>query len=416
MNIQAIWKAGLLPKVLWVGYLIFLASTVANAADEEFEISILARQGMLINLEHSFGNLEVRQGNDNQVKITGSKSAESGNQVIAQEFLDEIELKISEGSNQINITTFYPNIGFSLLRRNKVTNREMSYTIEIPLGTKLDVALRFGDIDLNGLSGDVKVDGRQAIIQALELRGDVSVRNANGSVIIESIDGSVEIDANDASVSVSSVSGDLVLRNKFGSSEIRNVQGSVRTSGEITPIFAEGIGGNLNVDTYASTVIVNGVDQNVDVSSKEAEVIVTNIQGDVKIENREGSIAIDQVGGNISVDSVIGPVTIRNANEDIVVNGRSTDLTLEQVFTQPSDRPRLMDLTTSLGFLKLELSAGISASLNASTVRRQIHANFPVSLRDSAPDSPSISAEFGDMKDMIIITGTENVEITLTKL
>jgi hypothetical protein len=75
-----------------------------------------------------------------------------------------------------------------------------------------------------------------------------------------------------------------------------------------------------------------------------------------------------------------------------------------------------MDLTTSLGYLKLELPADISATLNASTVRRQIHANFPVTLHDTSLDRPTISAEFGDKKDLIKITGIENVEITLTKL
>ena len=419
MKMRHSWKGSLVSKILSIKYLMLLSAfvpSIAVAVVEDFEISIPARQGMLINLDHSFGDLEVRQGVDDQIKIIGTKLAESENLKIAQEFLDEIELRVSRGSNQIDITTFYPNIGFSLFRRNKVTNRGMSYVIEIPIGSRLGVVLRFGDIDLNGLSGEFKIEARQSIIQVLDLLGEVSIKDVYGSVVIESIDGAVLIDGNDVVVSVNDVSGDVVLLNKFGSSKIKNVQGNVRMTGEITPIFADAIGGSLNVDALASTVNVNDVGENVEIKTGRAEVVVTNVQGDVEIENREGSIAIDQVGGDINVEMIIGPVTIRNANEDIVVRARSTDLVLEQVYTQFSERPRLMDITTSLGYLNLELPADISATLNASTVRRQIHANFPVYLHDSSPDRPAISAEFGDKKDVIKVTGTENVEITLTKL
>lgn len=405
---------------LFLNRYLFLLSTLvpaaAFAATEEFEITIPAQQGMLINLEHSFGNLEVRQGADDQVRIVGSKLAESGNQKVAQEFLDEIELRISEDSNQIDIVTVYPNIGFSLFRKNKVTNRGMSYSIEIPVGSKLIVGLRFGDIELSRLRGEFKIEARQATIQALELQGDVSIRGVYGSITVDSIDGAVVINGGEVSVNINNVSGNVGLHNKFGSSEIRNIQGSVETSGEITPILADTIGGSLSVSTYASTVVVNEVQKNVEVIAKESEVRVTNVHADVSVENKEGSIAIDQVGGNIHVETAIGPVSIRNANEDITVNGRTTDLILEKVYTRVSERPRLMNLTTSLGYLKLELPADISATLHATTVRRQIHANFPVFLQDSPADRPAISAEFGDKKDLIKITGTENVEITLTKL
>ncbi|PCI78335.1 MAG: hypothetical protein COB20_06765 [SAR86 cluster bacterium] len=391
------------------------APSIAHAATEKFELALPARSGMVINLVHSFGNLEVRQGIGTQVKITGSKLAESDNPEIAQEFLDNIELDINNGPNQLDITTVYPNIGFSLFKRNKVTNRGMSYVIEVPADARLNIGLRFGNIELNRFSGGLKIQARQSIIQARELVGDVNISNVYGSIAIELISGNVVIVSDQGAVSAVGITGDLDLANKFGSTEIRDVEGDVRSSGEITPMHIEAVRGEVEVNSSDSTIDLIDIEESVVVRARRSHVTVEDVKGDVQITNREGVIDIERVGGNIDVESILGPLTIRNANQDIVVRGRSSNLLLEEVMLVPSAAPRRIDLTTSLGFLKMNLPANLSATLQATTRREQIHANFPVILNDSDDESLSISADFGDGKDFITLTGTENVEITLIK-
>lgn len=154
------------------------------------------------------------------------------------------------------------------------------YALRVPAGSTLEVESGAGDVEVNGLSGELKV---------LAEAGDVTVRNAGSDVTVAAPRGDVVID--DVSTETGQVelevgSGDVALRDLIvGTLEASVEAGSVTLSGRFSG------SGRIFVETGAITANLPPEDtRELTLETSVGQVIrETPSQDEGRPENKEGS-------------------------------------------------------------------------------------------------------------------------------
>ncbi len=105
-------------------------------------------------------------------------------------------------ASDVDIETHYPNEGFSFWGHNG----SVDYTIHVPAGVSLQLANVSGDVQADGIGGDVDVE---------EVSGDVEILRNGGSVSVHAVSGSIEVSMTrmgaDRRASLEAVSGSIRL-------------------------------------------------------------------------------------------------------------------------------------------------------------------------------------------------------------
>ena len=132
-------------------------------ATEEFSYDL--NPGGSLSVETINGDISVRAGSGNTVRITAYKKGDN------QEYLDGIEVRISADEDRIRVRTELPERDGGWFGFNQ-GNGSVSYEITAPASTNLDsIDTVNGEIDIEGIAGDVNADTTNGDINVSGLRG-----------------------------------------------------------------------------------------------------------------------------------------------------------------------------------------------------------------------------------------------------
>ena len=214
---------------LILGTLAALAfSTRASAQDlrEEFHQTYPIAANGTVSLRNPSGNVHISTWNQNAVKVDAVKTAYS------QERLQEAKIVVENTTDRVVIRTKYPDRNWDDGDSNGSEGIKLAtveYTLTIPANASLDeVKLVSGDVEVNGVGGEVRVSSVSGNVDAQGLRGRAEISSVSGNVHVtfansknrmrlNSVSGDVIASLpSDASVQVSAntVSGDI--SNDFG--------------------------------------------------------------------------------------------------------------------------------------------------------------------------------------------------------
>lgn len=202
-------KRIILTVLLALAVLLTAASSVLTQQSgevlrEEFHQTYpLAADGR-VSLENINGAVHVTAWDRNEVKVDAVKSA------YRRERLDEAKIEVQSEANSIHIETQYPH------RSQTFTDGEgrrydnpatVEYTLTVPRDARIDsIEIINGNLDLDGIRGDVK---------ASSINGHLTARGLNGMTKLSTINGKLEaaFDKLDESkpISVSSVNGSVLV-------------------------------------------------------------------------------------------------------------------------------------------------------------------------------------------------------------
>ena len=229
-----------------------------STARTPFEFTIDVTGQTKLRLDSINGNVEIRgSSNSNSVVVTGERRVESESASDAAEYLEKLEVRVTEGSHEIEVRTVQPD-------NNHGRNLVVDYTITMP--SRLEVVAR-------NVNGNISVEA---------IENDVRVTNVNGIIDLAGIIGSAEVDL---------VNGQI-------SAEV-----SLPAGGEID---METVTGQIQLDIPSTTSadfsarLTNGV------------ISVTNleVQNDVQeLRSRRGRLGNGD--GNISLSTFLGNISIR---------------------------------------------------------------------------------------------------------
>ena len=203
-------KAGLLSAIISAtigAILIFSMSAFTQSqgsVSEEFHQTYSLGAGGRVSLNNINGSVRVTAWDRDEVQVDAVKWAHS------QERLAEVKIIVDVTANGIRIKTEYPSSSTTWTddedrrHRNPAT---VEYTLSVPRAARIDsIELVNGDLDIEGLSGEVRGSSINGRVTAKHLTGEVKLSTVNGlleasfdrlyesrPVSLSSVNGQVEV-------------------------------------------------------------------------------------------------------------------------------------------------------------------------------------------------------------------------------
>lgn len=147
---------------------------------EEFHQTYpLSAQGR-ISLNNINGSVRITAWDRNEVKVDAVKMA------YRRDRLDEAKIVVRSDANALHVETSYPQLNQQTFNdgADRYQNpAKVEYTLSVPRGARIDsIELINGDLDVDGITGDVKASSINGRVSARELMGEVRLSTINGKV------------------------------------------------------------------------------------------------------------------------------------------------------------------------------------------------------------------------------------------
>jgi DUF4097 and DUF4098 domain-containing protein YvlB len=170
---------------------------------EEFHQTYpLSAQGR-VSLSNINGAVRVMSWDRNEVKVDAVKSA------YRRDRLDEAKIVVRSDINTIHVETNYPNRTQTFTDgAGRINNpATVEYTLTVPRTARIDsIELINGNLDIDGMTGDVKASSINGRVSAHELMGEVRLSTINGK--LEAMFGRLN---ETKGLSLTSVNGPVIL-------------------------------------------------------------------------------------------------------------------------------------------------------------------------------------------------------------
>jgi lia operon protein LiaG len=188
--------------------------------------------------------------------------------------------------------------------------------IEVPRGVELALYLAVGEVEAEGVEGDLRIDTGAGNVTASDMSGALVVDTGSGSVNVTGMRGDyLTIDTGSGSIEVSDIEG----------SEVTIDTGSGRVEGE--RITAD----ELNVDTGSGSIELEAItvpDVFLDTGSGSVRVEFLSDVDDLVVDTGSGSVIValpESAGAAVEIETGSGgigldlPLLLKSASRDHVV-------------------------------------------------------------------------------------------------
>jgi DUF4097 and DUF4098 domain-containing protein YvlB len=203
--------------------------SAANASDrgaftEEFHQTYALAPNGRVELDNINGDVHISTWDQNEVKVDAVKYADS------KERLDDARIEVDSGKDYLSIRTKYKEHDLTFNWGSRHNPPSVEYTLTVPRTAQLDeIKLINGELDVNGVSGEVHASCINGRLDAQNLSGRAELSTINGhleakfdqlpgsTVDLKSVNGSVELTIpsdSQAKIEANTVSGGI--ENDFG--------------------------------------------------------------------------------------------------------------------------------------------------------------------------------------------------------
>ncbi len=254
------------------GTLLILALSLASltiSAEEvtkEFHKEFTAGANTTLEISNRYGDVIIQSWDQNQVVIDVKITVELPNKSKAEKFLSYIDVRFTEGDNFISANTIIDD-NFSFTGWSGDSKRfSIDYTVKMPEATALTLTNKYGNADLDDLSGLVNLDIKYGNLTAGKLaRGNEKPLNRlNLAYGKAAVDEAGWLDLNvrySGSMEISKCQA-LLLSSKY----------SKLSLGEISSLVGESKYDNIRIESINNLVLENGyTETNIGVLTKKLD-------------------------------------------------------------------------------------------------------------------------------------------------
>jgi DUF4097 and DUF4098 domain-containing protein YvlB len=246
--------------------------------DYEYDVSANSgAQGITrVVLDNLHGNLSVKGEDGADVKVTGRKTVRAFSRTDADLANSQSQVRVERQGDLM------------VIRAEEPKSMRM-----LSVSTDLDITIPKGlNIEARGRSGDLTVD---------DVGGSVDVSNGRGDVRLNGIGKDVKIESSRSGlVRASDVKGNLDLEGRGGDVQIENIQGEVTVNGE-----------------YSGTLEFRALARPLHFQSARSDFRAEQIPGSVTLDLRD-----------MKLDNVVGPVRFESQVRDVQATDVTNSLEL----------------------------------------------------------------------------------------
>lgn len=291
----------------------------AQVQEIEEKMFTLAEEGS-VSVENVAGNILIYSWDEDQVKMTATKSARAFTKKRAEELIKAIDIEISANEDEIDINTEFPWWD----RLDPTSSVRVDYELWIPLSAKAQAESVSGSIEIMERNNDVWAKSVSGAIEIERILGDTEARTISGvieitrvegkSIIADSTSGRVTLQEVTGIIEAHSVSGRVKISNSKGSAKsVRTISGSIwvelmqigesppdmvltSVSGDITLLLPGTISAQIDAKTTSGRI------------SSEFKILV---EGEIEKRRLRGTIGEGDIG--ITLKTTSGDISLEKA-------------------------------------------------------------------------------------------------------
>lgn len=332
--------------------------------DQTVEHDFPAKGSLRVVCDH--GSLNFSPSDDGKLRVVVHKKLYAGSQSDANDYDRQTQPQIT-----VTGTTVLLDANTHAAGEHGV-NSDMD--IFLPREAMVDVAGRYGDVNVTDRKNDVKIAWQ------------------HGDVTLADITGAAKIALEKGSIRATQVSGDVDVDGRVDNVTLDDIAGAVHLSGEFFD--------DIRLSKIAKTVTFK---------SSRSDVQVASIPGSLEIDDSD-----------VRGDDVTGPTRVITRSKNITVQGVTGDLQLQttngdvEVGASGGKQPLgKMNITTEHGDVTLTLPSGAGFQMNATTRKGDISSDFEsLKVSESGGESTATGTVGNGVSKLQINADTGSIRIS----
>jgi hypothetical protein len=207
---------------------------IKRVVEETFTV----QPGGQLTVETSGGEVKVRPGSDDKVRIVAHQSIRASTDAEAGKFLEKLTFKLEQSGNDVTAFAKYGKRTFGF-RSGSWPPVQVSFEITVPSNYNVSVRTSGGSIVIGNLTGevDLKTSG-----------GDVTVGKIDGEVMAHTSGGDVELEESSKAADLSTSGGDITVGRVLGPAEVSTSGGNIKVGSAEGRLKAHSSGGNISAN------------------------------------------------------------------------------------------------------------------------------------------------------------------------
>ena len=274
--------------------LIFIIKTFAQ--EDYTKKSFKVNKGGTLKVEISAGDIQVKTGNDNEVKLSYEDDEEYNGVTIYQ-----------DGNNITIKSDNYIDFEFTVPSEYNLSLNTSGGDIEVSnnLKGKVDINTSGGDIKLKDVIGELKATTAGGDVRCGNIKGDVKLSSSGGDVVVGSVEGECKVTTGGGNVIVKNVTKSLTVSTGGGNVDCGNIGSDIKV---VTG------GGNISVDNISGSITVTTGGGNISGTGVSKGGTVVTGAGNVSLNNLSGYVTVTSGAGNVVTEFV----SIGNKESEII--------------------------------------------------------------------------------------------------
>ena len=298
-----------------------------HTAKRRFHKTILLDKPVQIQISHKLGNVFVAPTSNNQLEINAEIKVSSKSKALAESYLKEIEIDVSERKTNVKISSDYPN-------EKNIRSASINFTLTIPEKCPIRISNSFGDVlvgDTDGMKGGMDIKNGHGEIALTNCEGEAILINKFGSLNISNHSGDVSIESSNSKSRLNMIRGNLSIENSFGKIEATNISGSASILNSNDDVILEKISGQIDIKNSFGDIDVSETAQGLNIRGSNCDILVSDIKKETIIRNTFGDIQISKINSNLTIDSQNSIIKIANVKGETFVENSFGAVQVENI-------------------------------------------------------------------------------------
>ncbi len=272
---KRIYKSAIL---LLFSVFLVLNSSFGQGVSKEFHKEYKPGPGATLQISNKYGDVNVETSDQDQVVIDVKVTVDVPNRERAEKLLSYIDVQFSESDNLISAKTVIDE-KFNFTGWGESRRFSIDYNVKMPVKLNFTLSNRYGDTDLEEISGLVNLDikygnlsadnlsrGNEKPLNHLSLAyGKAEITSAGWLDILARYSGSLEIDKSQA----------LLLDSKYSKMQF----------GETSSLVGESRYDNLRIDKINNLVLDAGY----------TDVVIETLNKKLKFDGGYGALTVEEI-------------------------------------------------------------------------------------------------------------------------
>lgn len=228
----------LLAASLLAGFPFLAHAKIERVVEKSFTVA----PGGLLKIETQGGDIRVRPGSGDQVKVIAKEHFRADSEQEADEIAQQLSLQIEQSGSDVSALAKYEGKRKSSFWGMNWPPVQVEFIVTVPSKYRARLRTSGGNIEVG------------------DLMGEVDLRTSGGNIILSKIDGPVDVETSGGNITIDEAVRSVKAHTSGGDVHVKKVAGEAHLSTSGGNIHVDAASGSVHADTSGGDVLARFVD------------------------------------------------------------------------------------------------------------------------------------------------------------